>query len=399
MLVLLVALAGLFFAYSLVSRPLEDSAVTAPIAFTLAGILIECAAPGIAGVVIGRELFLRLAELSLVLLLFVDAGRTDLSLLWNIRELPARILGIALPLSILAGGIVAWLIFPRLGLWEAAILATILAPTDVGLARATVTDTRVPLRVRQALKVESGLADGLSVPLLLFFIALAAAAGDGRDGNAGLPRLVLEQVGYGVALGATIGIVGGRLLGWAERRGWVSPPFTQIGMAALPVLCLLTSEAIHASMFIAASVAGLAIQLAPQGTRKPNLQFGEIWGEVINLSVFVLFGMVLARNFHGIDLATAAYAVASLTVVRMLPMAISLIGSGVSWPSVRFIGWFGPRGLASIVLGLVYLKREVDLPGESTIELATIATVALSIFAHGLSARPAIARLDRMRSR
>lgn len=381
--------ATLVFVYGLVSKRLESTVVTAPIAFTLGGIALETAVLGRLGFTIDSWLFLRLAEASLVLLLFSDAARTDLSLLWNIRELPARILGLALPLNILVGAAAAWLILPGLGLWEVAILAAILAPTDAGLALAAVSDPRVPLRVRQALKVEGGLADGLSVPLLLFFIALAAAAGD--RGDTKLAKLVLEQLGYGVVVGAAIGLVGGWLLGAATRRDWIAPSFMQIGLVALPVLCLLISEAVDASMFIAAFVAGLAVQWSPRGAGKPDLEMSEIWGQVLNLSVFTLFGIIVARNWHGMDLAIVVYAVASLTVVRMLPVAISLTGAGLSRSTVGFMGWFGPRGLASVVLGLVYLKRELSLPGESTIELATIATVTLSIFAHGLSARPAIA--------
>ena len=389
MLIFFVTFTVLVFVYSLISKRLESTVVTAPIAFTIAGILIEVGAPTRLGFAIDPQLFLRLAEAGLVLLLFTDAGRTDLSLLWNIRELPARILGIALPLNILIGAGVAWLVLPGLGLWEVAILATILAPTDTGLAQRVVSDPRVPLRVRQALKVETGLADGLSVPLLLFFIAFAAATG--YSANPRLARLVLEQLGYGAMVGAAIGICGSWLLVSASRLDWMSLAFTKIGVAVLPVLCLLICEAIDASMFIAAFVAGLAFQLSSRRISKDALEFGEISGQVVSLSVFTLFGIIVARNWQGIDLAIAGYAVASLTVVRMLSVTISLIGSGLSRSTVHFMGWFGPRGLASIVLGLVYLKRELNLPGESTIELVTIATVALSIFAHGLGAGPAIA--------
>jgi NhaP-type Na+/H+ or K+/H+ antiporter len=389
MLIFSVTFTVLVFAYSLFSKHLESTVVTAPIAFTIAGILIEVAAPTRLGIVIDPRLFLRLAEASLVLLLFTEAGHTDLSSLWNVRELPARILGIALPLNILIGAGVAWLILPGLGLWEVAILAAILAPTDTGLAQRVITDLRVPPRVRQALQVEAGLADGLSVPLLLFFIAFAAAAGYSAQPR--LARLVLEQLGYGAVVGAAIGISGSWLLGSASGRDWTSPSFTKIGVAALPVLCLLICEAIDASMFIAAFVAGLAFQLISRRASKHALEFGEISGQVLSLSVFTLFGMIVARNWQGIDLAIAGYAVASLTVVPMLSVAIPLIGSGLPRSTIHFIGWFGPRGLASIVLGLVYLKRELSLPGESTIQLATIATVALSIFAHGLGAGPAIA--------
>jgi len=158
----------------------------------------------------------------------------------------------------------------------------------------------------------------------------------------------------------------------------------------LPVLCLLVSDALGASAFIAAFVAGLAVQKGFKDAGKLSLEFGETWGQLINLSVFFLFGMVVARNWGQFDLRVAAYAVVSLTVVRMLPVAIALIGSKLSRSSVLFMGWFGPRGLASIVLGLVYLEQEIDLPGEPTLRLATMATVLLSIFAHGLSAHPGI---------
>lgn len=389
MLLFLVTFTVLVFGYGLVSRRLEGTIVTGPIVFTFAGIVIQTVVPESPAVTIDSRLFLRLAEASLVLLLFTDACRTDLSALWHFRELPARILGVALPLNLLLGGIVAWLMVPDLGLWEAAILACILAPTDAGVAKVIIVDPRVPLRVRQALTVEAGLADGFSVPLLLFFIAMAAATG--ADGNAGLAKLVLEQLGYGVVVGATIGLAGGWSMGWATRRAWISPAFTPAGVLALPVLCLLVCEAIDASMFIAAFVAGIVVQTTPGKAGRPSVEFGEIWGQVLNLSVFTLFGIVVARSWRGIDLAIVGYAIASLTVVRMLPVVISLIGTGLSRSTARFMGWFGPRGIASIVLGLVYLEREISLPGESAIELATITTVTLSIFAHGLSARPAIA--------
>ena len=166
----------LAFAYSLVSRRLEATVLTGPIVFTLAGIAMAAMAPIEFSVSGNAKSFLHLAEVGLVLLLFSDAAHTDLSVLWNIRDLPARLLAIGLPLTLVAGALAAWLILPGLGLWEAAILAAILAPTDAGLGQVIVTSPRAPLRVRQALNVEAGLNDGLSVPFLLFFIALAAVS-------------------------------------------------------------------------------------------------------------------------------------------------------------------------------------------------------------------------------
>ncbi|MCW5737187.1 MAG: cation:proton antiporter [Enhydrobacter sp.] len=389
---LLVVFSLLAFAYSLVSRRLEATVVTGPIFFTAAGFAVAA----LGGVELDtREngrFFLHLAEVGLVLLLFSDAAHTDLSVLWNIRNLPARLLGIGLPLTLAIGALAAWLMLPGVGLWEAAILAAILAPTDAGLGQVIVTDPRAPVSVRQALNVEAGLNDGLAVPFLLFFIALAAVS---EGAPASLVRYVVEQLGYGVAVGAGIGLAGGWLLGWASRRDWISDSLRPVGVVALPVLCLLVSEAVSASMFIAAFVAGLAVQKGYGAAGRLSVAFGETWGQLLNLSVFFLFGMIAARSWHRIDLAVAAYAIASLTVVRMLPVAIALIGSGLSRPTVLFMGWFGPRGLASIVLGLVYLESEIHLAGESTIRLAVLATVLLSILAHGASAGAGLALYGR----
>jgi len=299
-----------------------------------------------------------------------------------------RLLSIGMLLTILLGAVAARLVFPHLSNWEAGILATVLAPTDAGLGQIVVNSPRVPVPIRQALNVEAGLNDGLCVPFLMFFIALAAAKTEGRA--ASLTQFIVEQLGYGVLVGGGIGLVGGWLLGLARRRGWMAESFQQIGVVALPVLCLVVSEMAHASMFIAAFVAGLAVQIGFKEAGKHSVQFAEEWGQLFNLSVFFLFGLVAVRAWPQLSPALVLYAALSLTVVRMLPVAIALIGTRLNLASVVFMGWFGPRGLASIVLGLVYLEQEVHLPGEATIRLALIATVLLSIFAHGLSATPGI---------
>jgi NhaP-type Na+/H+ or K+/H+ antiporter len=292
------------------------------------------------------------------------------------------------------GVVVARLIFPRLSIWEAGILSAILAPTDAGLGQIIVNSPRVPMRIRQALNVEAGLNDGLSVPFLLFFIALAAA-GTTVGHATHLPRFILEQLGIGVLVGAAIGLAGGWLLGLARRREWISESFQQIGVVALPLFCLVASEMLGASMFIAAFVAGLAVQIGFKEAGKHSVEFAEEWGQLLNLSVFFLFGLIVVRNWPQFSRAAWLYAVFSLTAVRMLPVAIALIGTRLSAASVIFMGWFGPRGLASIVLGLVYLEQEMHLPGETTIKLAVMVTVLLSIFAHGMSAMPGIGFYER----
>ncbi|MGB8770521.1 MAG: cation:proton antiporter [Candidatus Korobacteraceae bacterium] len=384
----LVLFVSLLFFYSFVSRRLEQTIVTAPIVFTAAGMLMFPAYGEILKTGINSQIFLRLAEVGLVMLLFTDASRIGITVLRSIGNLPARLLSTGMLLTIVLGALAARLVFPQLSIWEAGILATILAPTDAGLGQIIVNSPRVPVRIRQALNVEAGLNDGLSVPLLLFFMAIAAARIEG--GAASLMQFIVEQLGFGVLVGAAIGLVGGWLLDLARRKEWMSKSFQQIGVVALPLLCLAASEMLDASMFIAAFVAGLAVQIGFKEAGKHSVEFAEEWGQLLNLSVFFLFGLVVVRNWPQFTPATWVYAVLSLTVVRMLPVAIALIGTRLSAASVIFIGWFGPRGLASVVLGLVYLEQEMHLLGEATIRLAVILTVVVSIFAHGMSAMPGI---------
>jgi NhaP-type Na+/H+ or K+/H+ antiporter len=383
---LIVIFVASVFAYSVVSRRLERTAVTAPMAFTAAGILVSLMGAMLHERGNIHEVLLRIAEVGLVLLLFTDASRTDLRVLKSIRNLPVRLLSTGMLLTILLGALAALAVFRQFSIWEAGILAAILAPTDAGLGQVIVSSPRVPMRIRQALNVEAGLNDGLSVPFLLFFIALAGAGSGGQ--RASLVRFMVQQLGYGAVIGIAIGLAGGWLLGMARRREWISESWRQLGVVALPMLCLLASESAGASMFIAAFVAGLAVQVGFKDAGKHSVEFAEGGGQLLNLSVFFLFGLLAGRAWQQFTWWSALYAVLSLTAVRMLPVAIALIGTGLSRATVLFMGWFGPRGLASIVLGLVYLEQELHLPGEPTIRLVVIATVLLSIFAHGLSALP-----------
>src|ERR1035438_578968 len=383
----------LLFGYSLISRRLEQTVLTAPIVFTIAGMFMFPALPAIMEAGFNANVFLRLAEVGLVLLLFTDASRTDFKFLKTIGNLPIRLLSTGLLLTIFLGMVAARLVFPELSLWEAGILAVILAPTDAGLGQVIVSSLRVPMRVRQALNVEAGLNDGLSVPFLLFFMALAAAKIEG--GAASLLQFIGEQLGLGVVVGLGVGLLGGWLLRVARRRGWIAESFQQIGVVTLPLLCLLLAEMVDASMFIASFVAGLAVQIPFKDAGTHSFEFAEEWGQMFNLAVFFLFGMIVVRDWSQFTRSSWVYAVLSLTVVRIIPVAVALIGTRLSRPTVLFMGWFGPRGLASIVLGLVYLEQELHLPSESAIRAAVMMTVVLSIFVHGLSAMPGISTYAR----
>lgn len=384
---------ALLFVYALLSKRVSQTPLTAPILFTAAGMVLAPAWQHLANAGMNATIALHLAEIGLVLLLFTDASQTDLKLLRDIGTLPGRLLSVGMLLTILLGAIAALVVFPTFSLWEAGILAAILAPTDAGLGQVIVSSRRVPMRIRQALNVEAGLNDGLSVPFMLFFMTIAAAKIEG--GGASLLTFMGEQLGLGIVVGAAIGLIGGWLLRVAVRSGWVADSFRQIAVVTLPLLCMLVSGKVDASMFIAAFVAGLAVQIPFKEAGRHSLEFTEDWGQLFNLIVFFLFGMIVVRDWHQFTATAWIYAVLSLTVVRMLPVWVSLMGTKLSRTTVLFMGWFGPRGLASIVLGLVYLEQELHLPGEPKIRVIVMATVLLSIFAHGLSAMPGISIYER----
>jgi len=386
--VLTVAFVALVFLYSLASHRLERTVITGPIVFTSAGILLSLSTPLGSGWEPDRKTLLLIAEIGLVMTLFIDAAHIDRRVLKGNRNLPIRLLSTGMLLTILLGASTALLVMNELTLWEAGILAAVLAPTDAGLGQSIVNSQRVPLRIRQALNVEAGLNDGLAVPFLLLFIALAGETPEGT--GAVLTRFLVEQVGYGALIGVGIGLVGGGLLGAAERQHWVSDGLRQLGLVTLPLLCVLASEAVEASMFIAAFIAGLAVQIGFVDAGKHSVEFAEGWGQFFNFFVFFFFGLLVAPVITSFSATLLLYAVLSLTLVRMFPVALALAGTGLSRSTVLFMGWFGPRGLASIVLGLVYLEHQAKLPGEPTLRLAVMATVLLSIFAHGLSAMPGI---------
>lgn len=380
-----VVFVALVFLYGLVARRLETTMLTGPMVFTGAAMLLVAAIPALGDREVGIQALLHVAELGLVLLLFTDASRVDLGLLERSRSLPGRLLSTGVLLTILLGAVAARLLFPELTWWEAAILSAILAPTDAGLGQVIVNSPLVPPRIRQALNVEAGLNDGISVPFVLFFIALARTTG-GEEAR--LTRFIVEQLGYGVLVGGLLGLAGGWLLGLAHRKAWSAKSLEPLATVALPVVCMFVSEGVGASTFIAAYVAGLTVQVGFKEVAEHTLEFAEQGGQLVNLLVFFVFGLLAAGSLGQMRASFFVYGVLSLTIVRILPVVIALAGTRLSAASKLFMGWFGPRGLASIVLGLVYLEHETHLPGEAVIAGTVTATVMLSIFAHGVSALP-----------
>lgn len=378
----------LIFIFTLISKRIEKTILTAPILFTLAGMGVFIILPRLAVLEIHNNIVLLIAELTLAILLFTDATQIDLRKLLKETELPQRLLGIGMPLTILVGTIVAVLLFDGFSIWEAALLAVILAPTDAGLGQVVVKSRLVPERIRQMLNVEAGLNDGLAMPFFSLFIGLAAAADSFIPGSWLI--YTVEQIFFGLLIGIIIGWLGGWLLGQTGKRSWIEESLQQLGLLALALMCYGGAVLIGGNGFIAAFVGGLLVKRGFEDAHFHASEFSEAWGQLLNYFVFFIFGMIVAPLIPQFDSLSLIFAVLSLTIVRMLSVGVAMIGTRLMNASVLFLGWFGPRGLASIVLGLIFLEREVHLNYESTIILAVAATVLLSIIAHGVSAIPGI---------
>jgi NhaP-type Na+/H+ or K+/H+ antiporter len=374
----------LIFLFTLISKRIEKTILTAPIIFTLAGMGVYLILPFLAEFEIHNHTVLLIAELTLALLLFTDATRIDLGKLLKETTLPERLLGIGMPLTILAGTVTAVLLFDGFSIWEAALLAVILAPTDASLGQVVVKSQLVPERIRQALKVEAGLNDGLAMPLFTLFVGLAAATDPFIPGDWLI--YTVEQIFFGLLIGIITGWLGGWLIGEAGNRGWIDESLQQLGLLALALMCYGGAVFIGGNGFIAAFVGGLLVKRGFEDARFHASEFSEAWGQLLNYFVFFVFGMMAAKLFPQFDSTILIFAILSLTIVRMLPVAVALIRTRLIPATVLFMGWFGPRGLASIVLGLIFLEREVYLSYETTIIQAVAATVLLSIIAHGVSA-------------
>jgi NhaP-type Na+/H+ or K+/H+ antiporter len=389
----LATLAALLLGFAAVSRRLEVSVVTAAIFFTTGG-LIAGPVLGLVDLSIRSEAVKLLAEATLTLVLFADASRVSLTALRREIGMPVRLLGIGLPLTIVAGTLAGAAVLPGVTMVEALVLAVMVACTDAALGKAVVVDPRLPSRVRQSLNVESGLNDGICVPL--FLIALAVAEADEGELTTGSAvRIVLEEIGYGLVGGVAAGLVGVLVLRAALRRSLVQEHWLQILTVAAAVLAAGVAHGLGGSVFIAAFTAGFVFGVLRREEGGEVSFLLDQTGEVLNAVTFTVFGAaILGATLDELDWRFLLYAVLSLTLVRMVPVAISLLGTGVRAPTVGFVGWFGPRGLASIVFA-VLLIEESRLPHQRELLLAVVATIGLSVYAHGLTAAPLTSRYVR----
>lgn len=382
--------AAVIAGYAAVSGRLENTPITAAIVFVATGFVLGGEGLGWLHLSFNEHSVSVLAEATLVLVLFTDASRIDLRALRREYAVPVRLLSIGLPLTIVAGAVVGALVLPGVTFAEAGVLAIVLAPTDAALGQAVVTDTRLPSRIRQALNVESGLNDGLCVPLLAIMLAIADVD-SGRQSAAHATQLVFEAIGWGVFGGIVAGVVGGGLLRIARDHDLIAAAWIPIVPLMAALASFAIADALGGSGFIAAFVGGVAYRRVAGSDPEATLLSEQI-GHVLNAATFIVFGaVILGGQWAKIGAVEIAYAVLSLTVVRMVPVAIAMLGTRARLPTVAFLGWFGPRGLASIVFGIVVVDA-ASLPHTSTLTLAITVTVAMSVLAHGISAAPLAAR-------
>ncbi|HEU4425392.1 MAG TPA: cation:proton antiporter [Pilimelia sp.] len=385
-----VIIAAVVFAWGTISARLGRAHLTAPIVFMAVGVLAanlgHVDQPALA------EDIKPLVTTTLVWVLFADAARVRMRDFRHDLAVYVRLLAIGLPLTMLSGWAVAYWLLPALGVWLALLVAAALAPTDAALGVPVVTDPAVPSRIRRLISVESGLNDGIATPVVM--LAIAGAISAERLGEAANLWHAAVELAVGAAVGVVVGVAGGWLLRWGLRRGWAAADFAGVAVLALALLAYGSAHLLHGNGFVAAFCAGLAFGAAVGRLGPAEMGFLEQASGLVSLLVWLAFGAVAVPiAFDHLTPAVLAYAVLSLTLLRMVPVALSLIGAGLDRRTVLFVGWFGPRGLASLVFALLAIE-EIGPAAEEAVSVIAV-TVFLSVLVHGASAQPLATRYGR----
>ena len=388
----LAILAAFVFFYSVTAGGWERTPVNGALVFTVFGLVFGPLGLGLLALNPDAEGIRTLAEVTLALVLFTDASNANLGILKQYVRIPQRLLLIGLPLTILFGFGTGVVLFGGLTLFEIAILATMLAPTDAALGKAVVTNEAVPANIREGLNVESGLNDGICVPILFVFLALATNSAGEQSTTSLALKLVAEEIGIGVLVGGGLTILGAWLIKQCTHRGWITESWRQLPVIVLAVSCFAVAQILGGSGFIAAFTVGLLFGALAKDHKPKLLLAAEGTGDTLALLTWVVFGAaVVGQAIDSFTWEVLAYSILSLTLVRMLPVFLVLAGMKLRTDEKLFMGWFGPRGLASIVFAVIVLNEH--LPGGGTIAITAVCTIVLSILLHGLSANPLVAAL------
>jgi sodium/hydrogen antiporter len=382
-------LAAFLLIYSAIAGRVERSWLSGPIVFTAAGLLLGPYGLGLVRLNLGAGGLRTLAELTLAMVLFTDAANADFAVVRRHIGVPERLLLIGLPLTIVFGFLVAMVLFPGIAPLEWALLAAMLAPTDAALGKPVVTNPAVPPVMREALNLESGLNDGICVPIVVLLLGLAVGTQIEHGTMIHAIRVVAEELGIGALVGLVLTWLTTLMLRFAEGRGWISEHWAEVPIVALAALCFAAAQAIGGSGFIACFVGGLLLSGLRQSHKEVLLGGAVATGEALALLTWIAFGVgALAQIIGRLTWPALLYAVLSLTVIRMGPVLLCLAGTGMRAADKLFIAWFGPRGLATIVFGVIVFNEK--LPGNDTIIAVAGGTVLLSVIAHGVTANPLV---------
>jgi NhaP-type Na+/H+ or K+/H+ antiporter len=395
--IIILTIALLVLLYGYVSKALAAVNISGPMFFAGLGLLMSPLGFNVSQVDVNADFVIIIVEIALVLVLFSDAALLDLKLLRRSWRLPARLLVVALPITILLGTFTAQFIFPDEPAIYMLLLALLLTPTDAALGKAVVSDPKVPRKIRSTINVESGLNDGIIFPVVITVVAMITNdLTQAETGNSHWFRYVLQQVGFGALVGAGVGYLGAKLSVISVNKNWMVGSYQNLIPIALAILSFYLAEYLHGNGFIAAFFAGLLVGNTSIQAREHIEDFAESEGELLVLISFFLFGLAFVPQvIDYVTIEVCIYAFLSLTILRMLPVMFSLLGAKLDGDkldisTLAFLAWFGPRGIASILYVLIVAHEVGDLPGFETLYATVMVTVFLSIISHGLTAQPLV---------
>jgi NhaP-type Na+/H+ or K+/H+ antiporter len=379
----------LVLCYAVVSGLVKRWYLAPALIFVLFGIILGPFGLGVIDIGTDTASFTVVAQLALTVILFNQAVQLDLSTVFRRREVTFRLLVIGIPLALTLGTVTAVLVLPVMPLWEAVCLSAIVAPTEVALIDALLEDKRVPERIRHALSTESGFYDGFALAAMLAALALASEQSD-PDASRWTLFLVRTEV-VSVVVGLAIGAIGGLVIARSQKREWMSDTWAQLATLAVALVCFQVGEGLHGSGFVAAFAGGLAFAfMAKRIGVPPDTQVSDAAGQLLELMVFAMFGSyAVVVGWRDAGWRVVLFAVLALFAVRMIGVGVALIRSDLPARNRLFIGWFGPRGIGTLVLGLLVVERG-QIEQESLITQVVVVTVTLSLVVHSLTAWPGI---------
>jgi len=413
-------LTALVFGYALVSGLIKRWYLAPALIFVLLGMALGPFGLNLLDAGPGTEGYTVLAQVALTVILFVQASRLDIGRVMRRGLLSFRLIVIGIPLTLMLGALTAALLLPVLPWWEAVCLAAVVAPTEVALIETLIDDERVPDRVRNALSVESGFSDGIALATLLAAVALASARVDPHPADWLWFAFRTEVVS--LFMGVSVGLAGGLLVVWSRRRGWLNDIWAQLATLAIALICFEVGEGVRASGFVAAFTGGLAFAFVTirgtavsdggatavsdggatavsdggatavsdgGATAVPN-QVSDATAQLLELMVFAMFGaFAVIDGWRNVSWRVVAFSIVAVFAVRMVAVLVALVRTDLPLYSRAFIGWFGLRGIGTLVLGLLVINRG-EIQHTDIIAQTVVVTVTLSLVLHSVTSSIAI---------